>query len=150
MIPNQETNIKNAATGWQQKIKGTLQSQTGTLTRADLDGNAGAADAGIPLAGGGTLATGTYYFYIPVAGCAAVDVTLRASTVTGTHTITLYPVLSDGVSIKGTATSVTALSANTQATTSLTTLRGERGVILKIIVAGASSLVFDQAEASAL
>lgn len=150
-IPNQETLIKNAATGWQQKIKGTLLNVSGALVRSDIDGNAGAADAGIMLAGGGTLAaSGTYYFYIPVAGCAAVDVTLRASTVTGTHTITLYPVLSDGVTIKGTATAVSSLVAATQATTSITTLRGEKGVILKIVVAAASTLAFDQAEASAL
>lgn len=150
MIPNQESKIKGAATGWQGKITGTLLNVTGTLVRSDVDGNAGATFAGQPLAGATLAASTTTYYYIPVAGCAAVDVTLRASTVTGTHTITLYPVLSDGVTIKGTATSVAALAAATQATTSITTLRGEQGVILKIVVNAASSLVFDQADFSAL
>lgn len=149
-IENQEKRLIGAAGGRQQKITGTNVSITGTLTRADLDGNSTSAAASIPLAGAGSLGPGTYYYFLNTGGSAAVDVTLRASTVTGTHTITLYPVLSDGVTIKGTATSVSALVASTQATTSLTTLRGERGCLLKVVVNGASALVFDQAEFSAL
>lgn len=145
MIPDRERNIYGSALGWQNTIQGTNVSVSGTLTRMDLD----CVGARATLAGA-TLSTGTYYYFIPTAGVAELDVTLRASAVTGTHTITLYPVLSDCVSIKGTATSVSALVAATQATTSLTTLRGERGVILKIVVDAASSLTFDQADYSAL
>ena len=54
------------------------------------------------------------------------------------------------MSQKGTATSVSALSDATQSTTSLTTLRGERGCVLKIVVAASTTATFDQAEFSAL
>ncbi|MGN6205974.1 hypothetical protein [Humibacter sp.] len=150
MIPTRERQLVHAATGWQGKITGTNVAVSGTLARTDLDGNTGSVSATQPLAGAGSLGPGTYYYAIPTAGCSALDVTLRASTVTGTHTITLYATLSDNITIKGTATSVTALTANTQATTSVTTLRGERIWILKIVVNAASALVFDQADASAL
>lgn len=147
----QEKRLIGAAGGYQEPIRGTNVSVSGTPTRADVEGNqSSGVGAHNKLAGAGSLGPGTYYYYLNCGGAAAIDVTLRASTVTGTHTITLYPVLSDGVTIKGTATSVSSLVANTQATTSLTTLRGERGVMLKIVVNGASALVFDQAEHSAL
>lgn len=150
-IENQEKRLIGAAGGRQQKITGTNVSVTGTLTRADVEGNTTSAAASIPLAGAGALSTGTYYYFMNTGGSAAIDVTLRMSAHTGTvPTITFYPVLSDGVSIKGTATSVSALSDNTQSTTSLTTLRGERGCLLKIVVPATSSATFDQAEFSAL
>lgn len=145
-IPRGESILTGAAAGWQNAIKGTNLAVSGTLTVADLDGNGKSAVAGTPLAGA-SLTTGTYYYYIPVAGCQNLDVTLRLASGT-VPTITLYPVLSDGVSIKGTATSVTALVAAAQATTSLTTLKGERGVILKIVAGGTCSL--DQADYSAI
>ena len=151
-IENQEKRLIGAAGGRQQKITGTNVSQTGTLTRADLDGNTTSAAASTPLAGAGALQPGTYYYFMNTGGAAAIDVTLRMASHTGASvpTITFYPVLSDGVSIKGTATSVASLSDGVQATTSLTTLRGERGCVLKIVVAASTTATFDQAEFSAL
>jgi len=151
-IFGQEKRLVGAAGGWQELIRGTNVSVSGTPVRGDVEGNqSSGVGAHNPLAGAGALATGTYYYFLNCGGAAAIDVTLRMSAHTGTvPTITFYPVLADGVSIKGTATSVSALSDATQSTTSLTTLRGERGCLLKIVVPGASSATFDQAEYSAL
>lgn len=151
-IDNQERRLIGAAGGRQQKITGTNVAVSGTLTRADLEGNTGSVAASQPLAGAGALAAGTYYYFMNTGGSAAIDVTLRMASHTGASvpTITFYPVLSDGVSIKGTATSVASLSDATQSTTSLTTLRGERGCLLKIVVAASTTATFDQAEFSTL
>lgn len=146
MIPNREALVYGAITGSQGKIVGTNVSQAGTLTRADLEGNTGSVSATQPLAGAGSLAAGTYYYWIPTAGCTSLDVTLRLSAGTA-PTITLYPTLSDNISIKGTATSVSTITS-TQATTSLTTLRGERGCILKLVAAAVFTI--DQADYSCL
>lgn len=150
-IPHLERQLQNATTGWQGKIKGTNAAVSGTLAITDLEGNTGAGAANVPLAGQTLAASSTYYYAIPTSGCSALDVTLRMASHTGTvPTITLYPTLSDYVSIKGTATSVSSLSDATQATTSVTTLRGERIWILKIVVPAASTATFDQADYSAL
>lgn len=151
MIPTRERNLIHAATGWQNRIVGTNLAVSGTLARSDLEGNTGSASATQPLAGATLAASSTYYYAIPTAGCAALDVTLRMSSHTGTvPTITLYPTLSDNISIKGTATAVSSLVDATQATTSVTTLRGERVWILKIVVPAASTATFDQGDYSAL
>lgn len=143
---SREARTYGAVQGWQAKITGTNVSQGGTLAIGDISSNS----AGNPLAGQ-VLATGTFYYALPVSGCSALDVTLRMSAHTGTvPTITLYPTLSDSVSIKGTATSVTSLADATQATTTVTGLRGERVWLLKIVVPAASSATFDQADYSSL
>jgi hypothetical protein len=147
----QERRLIGAAGGWQEKIRGTNVAVSGTPVRGDVEGNTGSAPAHNALAGAGALAAGTYYYFMNCGGAAAIDVTLRMASHTGASvpTITFYPVLSDGVSIKGTATSVSSLSDATQSTTSLTTLRGERGCVLKIVVAASTTATFDQAEYSA-
>lgn len=98
----------------------------------------------------GAISTaGDYYFHIPVGGASLVQITLRTTAISGTVTCTFYRTLSDGVTIKGTATSLTTPSS-TQSTTEIATLAGERYGIVKITVAAASSVTFDQAEYSAL
>lgn len=143
---NREHRSYGAVMGWQGSIVGSNMNVAAALAIGDLSGNLAQS-----LLSGATLPTGTFYYAIPVAGVAALDVTLRMASHTGTvPAITLYPTLNDNVSIKGTATNVTALVDATQATTSVTTLRGERVWILKIVVPAASSTTFDQAEYSAL
>lgn len=161
MYPQLATRLEGAVQGWQGKLAGTLTAVSGTPVMADIAGNtttnAGAMQALVPASTGVVLTVGTYYFFIPAAGCSAVDVTLRASAnatnIDATNT-KLYKVLSDGVTEKmgstGTSGAVTfAIFANaTQQTASITTMRGERGCLLKLVLTG--SVTFDQAEFSAL
>lgn len=97
----------------------------------------------------GALSTGTYWFFLPTAGAVAIDV-LIAGTSTGTApTLTMYPVKADGLSQKG--ASVTAVTfSGSDTITSITTLRGEPGVMLKVSVPAASTATFTTAEYSAL
>jgi hypothetical protein len=93
---------------------------------------------------------GTYYYSMATTGAAEIDVTLRPSATSGTVTMACYPTLRDGVTIKGTETAFTAPVAGTQETKTLQSLRGVRMCVLKIVVSGASSITFDQAEFSTL
>lgn len=154
MIPNISSQMERSLTGWQGKIKGTNSAVSGTLVRSDVD----SSTAGTPLAGA-TLATGTYYYYIPTGGDAAADCTLRTSGATGTglsSAATFYKVLSDGITEKMNAAGTTAATTfaafvnGTQQTVSQTAMRGEQGCLLKIVVPGASSVTFDQADFSGL
>lgn len=95
-------------------------------------------------------ASTTYYYSMATTGSAEIDITLRPSAVTGTVTITCYPTLRDGSTIKGTATSFTAPVVGTQETKTLQSLRGCRVCVLKVVVAAASTITFDQAEFSTL
>ncbi len=135
---NQDRRAIGAVTGWQDLIRGG-----GSVTTPVL------RDAGTPLTGV-VLAPGTYTYQIPVAGASAVDVSLRASAVTGTVTPTIVPTFFDGVTAKTTATSFAALAAGVGQTVTLTGLRGERQVLLTITVPGGGSLTLDRAEYSAL
>lgn len=158
MIPNLEARLQNAIAGWQGQIVGTLVAVSGTPKTSDVAGANGNGVGSHVALTGATLASGTYYFLIPAAGCAAVDVTLRASanaTNIDTTNSKVYRVLSDWVTEKmgatGSSTAVTfggAFANGTQQTASVTTLRGERGVLLKLVLTG--SVTFDQAESSAL
>lgn len=157
MIPNKSEQIERAMTGWQLPITGTNLVVT-ALVRASVDGNTLAAAATQKLAGV-SLATGTYYYYIPTAGCSAVDVTLRSSAATGTglqSATTVYRVLSDGITEKMAAGGTSAAVAfatfvnGTQQTVSITGLRGEAGALLKIVVPSSSTVTFDHADMSAL
>ena len=144
---SRELRVYGAVTGYQEHLRGTLISNVGALTMSDVSGS---AKGPVQDLTGATLATGTFYFFAATAGCSAVDLTFTA-TITGTApTITVGPTLSDNITIKGTATAVTALVSGTQATTSLTGLRGERGVLVKMVVPGASTALFTVAEYSAL
>lgn len=120
----------------------------------------------LPICGNGTIpdvtdrpaklegvaigASQTLYYSMHTTGSAEIDITLRPSAVSGTVTITCYPTLRDGVTIKGTATAFTAPAAGTQETKTLQSLRGCRIVVLKVETAAASSITFDQAEFSTL
>lgn len=92
----------------------------------------------------------TYLYTMPTRGASEIDVTVRPSAVSGTVTISAYPTLRDGVTIKGTATAGAALGAGTQQTITLQSLRGVQYCVFKVVVAAASSVTFDQAEFSTL
>lgn len=113
-----------------------------------------AAEPSTPAAlAGVTLSTGTYNYSIPVDGAGAVDVVLRTSAATGTglsSTATIQATLNDGVTLKGSTTAASATFVNgTAQILSLTALRGEKVVNLRIVVPATSSVTFDQAEFSA-
>lgn len=148
MIPNMEARALNAVQGWQYPITGTNIAVSGTVSRNDLEGAVNAVTATQKLAGAVLAASSTYYYFLPTSGCAAVDVTLKA-TFTNAPTITIVPTLSDNVTAKGAATTLTALVSGTQATGSLSGLRGERGCLLKIVTA-ALGATFVDADYSAL
>lgn len=102
-------------------------------------------------------ASGTYYFPLPVTGASAIDVILRLSAHTGTvPTASIYKTLLDGTTEKmdsAGASEAVAFSAfvdGSQRKASITTLRGEKVVMLKIVVPGASTSTFDQGEYSSL
>lgn len=159
MIPTLATAMERSLTGWQGKVTGTNLAVT-SLVRASIDGNSLATPATQPLAGATLAASSTYYYYIPTAGASAVDVTLRTSGATGTglsSATTIYKVLSDGITEKMNAAGASAAVVmaspyvnGTQVTASITGLRGEQGVLLKIVVPAASTVTFDQADWSAL
>lgn len=132
-------NVYGAAAGRQAKIKG------GGL-ETDLSLNAKTLLEGVTLA-----ASTTYYFRIPTAGSSKLHVVLKPSAVTGTGpTITAYATLSDGITQKGTASSFTTPSGTTQVVNEVTTLAGERYWMVKMVVPGASTCVFSQAEFTTL
>lgn len=102
-----------------------------------------------PLTVMGALSTGTYWFFLPTAGGAAVDVII-AGTSTGTApTVTMYPTKQDGLSQKGASATAVTFGAS-DAITSLSSLRGEPGVMVKVVVPAASTATFTTAEYSAL
>ena len=153
MIPSGSTLRENAISGWQNKVQGTNLAVAGSLAYSDLHGDTGANSALKQLQGAGALSTGTYYYFIPTAGCSAVDVTLMTSAATGTggsSAVTLVTTVSDNVTAKGTPGAFGAFVNGTPQTVSIATLRGERGCLLKIVVPGASSVTFSVADYSAL
>lgn len=114
------------------------------------DGTLAGSESVAALAGV-ALTEGTYYYSIPVIGNSAVDVTLRPSSISGAITPALYKTMVDRQTIKGAEVPFgAALVDDTQATQSITDLRGEQRVILKIEVPSGASVTFDQAEYSAL
>jgi hypothetical protein len=134
-LENQDHMLFGAAAGRQAQIGGA--------------GDAAEDDGGAPLAGQ-TLTEGTYTYELPVSGAAAVDVTLKASSVTGTIAPTIYPTYVDGLTAKGTPVAFDTLANDTLQTKSIETLRGERVVMLEIVVGAGESVTFSQAEYSAL
>jgi len=155
VVHSREERTYGAVTGWQERIRGTCVSLGATApTLNDVSGSAVASMVDLV---GRTLAAGTYYFFLACSGAAAVDVTLRASAnatnIDATNT-KVYRTLSDNVTEKmnatGSSSAVTfATFANgTQQTASITTLRGERGALLKLVTTG--SVTIDQADYSAL
>lgn len=102
------------------------------------------------LAGVALAASTTYYYRVPTAGSAQLDVILKPSSVSGTITITAYATLADGITQKGSAINITTPSGTTQVVDTIDVLAGERYWMLKIIVAAASSVTFSQAEFTTL
>lgn len=109
---------------------------------------------GVALVNAGTLnIAGDYHCLIPLTGMIAkLEVHLRG-TVTGTITSDLnttyfIPDLTDpaGYVAKQTASGDGVLSDTTRQTSTIATLTGEQYAWLKITVAAASSVAFDQAE----
>jgi hypothetical protein len=141
MIPNENLKQIGAITGWEGLIIGTLKSMLAP-TVADLDSDDWKALAGA------VLPIGTYFFAIPVSGAVAVDVTLRASA--GAATASIYRVLADHITEKmdpagaSAAQAFAAFVIGTQQTVSITGLRGEAIVLLKVVVAVAG-FTLDQA-----
>lgn len=129
----------NAATGRQAKITGGgAETDAGFETKTLL--------AGVTLA-----ASTTYFYRIPTAGATQLDVVLKPSAITGTGpTVTAYATLADGITQKGTATSFTTPSGTTQVVNTVTTLAGERYWVVKMVMPGASTCAFSQAEFSTL
>lgn len=132
-------NVYGAAAGRQAKIKGGGAENDKSLNTTTL-------------LEGVTLAASTTYFYrVPTAGSAVLQVTLKPSSVTGTGpTITAYATLSDGITQKGTAASFTTPSGTTQVVNEVSTLAGERYWMVKMVVPGASTCTFSQAEFNTL
>lgn len=114
-------------------------------------------DGSIPRVSDGLLtavafaASTVYKFQLPSGGASALDCTLKLASHTGTvPTAKLYATYADGVTQKGAAVNFGALADATAVLASITTLRGERYVVLEITVPAASTAVFGQAEYSAL
>jgi hypothetical protein len=132
-----------AAIGYAYNITGLNKSQVSAsldLVRTNFEKS---------LVSMGALATGTYWFFLPTAGAQAIDVII-AGTSTGTGpTLTMYPVKADGLTQKGSTTTAVTFGS-TDTITSITTLRGEPGVMLKVSVPAASTATFTTAEYSAL
>lgn len=138
-MPSQLENAYGAAAGRQAHIRGG-----GLNTDASFD-------AATELAGVTLQASTTYYFRVPTAGSAGLYVTLKPSAITGTGpTVTAYATLSDGITQKGSASTLTTPSGTTQVTDAITTLTGERFWVIKMVMPGASTCVFSQAEYTTL
>lgn len=135
---SEQRNMYDAATGRQAHIRGG-----GAETDKSFD-------TATKLAGVALAASTTYFYRIPTAGSTQLDITLKPSSVSGTVTVTAYATLADGITQKGTATTLTTPSGTTQVTDSITTLAGERFWVLKIVVAAASGLTLSQAEYTTL
>lgn len=150
MIPTRDAQLVGAAAGWQGSIKGTLLNVAGTLTRQDLEGNATGADGAQKDLANAAMGIGTYYFFIPTAGCQTLDLTFRLAASGGgtAPTITLWKTLSDNITMKGTAATAVTTVTTTQATTQVTPLVGERGVVVKMVAA--ATFKMDTADYSAL
>lgn len=110
--------------------------------RGDGTGN------GDPVAGNRLLdaavnsVAGTYVYYIPCRGNDGVTVVLKPTTLTGTVTASLAPVLADGVTPDPAASTAVTLTANTATKTSATGNGGARFAVLTIVIAAASSVGF--------
>lgn len=136
---SERENLYGAAAGRQAKI-------TGGGANSDVSFEASTLLAGVTLA-----ASTTYYFRIPVAGSSKLHIVLKPSSVTGTGpTTTAYATLADGITQKGSASSLTTPSGTTQVVDEITTLAGERFWVLKFVVPAASTCTFSQAEFTTL
>ena len=136
---SERENLYGAAAGRQAKI-------TGGGANTDVSFDAQTLLAGVTLA-----ASTTYYFRIPVAGSSKLHIVLKPSSVTGTGpTTTAYATLADGITQKGSASSLTTPSGTTQVVDEITTLAGERFWVLKFVVPGASTCTFSHAEFTTL
>lgn len=131
-------NAYGAAAGRQAKIKGGGAENDKSLNATTL------------LEGVALAASTTYFYRIPTAGSAELDIILKPSSVSGTITVTAYATLADGITQKGTAVTLTVPSGTTQAVDTISTLAGERYWMLKIVVAAASGLTLSQAEYTTL
>jgi hypothetical protein len=138
-VSTQLEQVYGAAAGRQAKILGG-----GAETDASL--NTETKLEGVTLA-----ASTTYFFRVPTAGATTLQVTLKPSSVTGTGpTTTAYATMLDGITQKGTAVSFTTPSGTTQVVNEVTTLAGERYWMIKMVVPGASTCTFSQAEFNTL
>lgn len=151
MSTDRERKTYGAILGWQEQIRGSNLTVSGTPVIGDISGMSFGKLAGQ------VLATGTFYYFLPVSGVSAVDVTLIMSAHTGSApTVTLYKLLSDKLTEKldstgGTTARVTiTLTDGTQITGSMTGMRGEQGLMLKVVVPSSATATFTVAEFSAL
>jgi hypothetical protein len=122
---------------------------TGVLTEAPTLTPALLTAAALPI-------NSTLRYALPVRGASAIDVVLRFSAVTATvPTVRIYKTLNDGQTEKmgptgaSAAVAFAAFANGVQQTASITTLRGERVVIVEITT-GANAPTLDQAEYSTL
>jgi hypothetical protein len=136
----------------------SLQNAIATGRQLPIVGTGLAIDPSpeLALAGQTLPANSTLLFALPVRGASSVDVLLRFSTVTATvPTASIYKTMADGLTEKMNAAGASAAVAfaafvnGVQQTASVTTLRGERVVLLKIVT-GANPPTIDQAEYSTL
>lgn len=140
--PGSDLGMKYVVSGWQDYIRG--------------GGTQASMDYPVRLIDAGALSASTTYFYsIPCFGAATVQATLFPSIVTGTVTVTMYKTLTDNFTEKQTdagaseAVTITLVQGAYRGGT-ISNLRGERLVVLKIVVAAASTATFTTAEYSAL
>lgn len=132
--------VEQAARGIQELL--TVNSASVPLTSAQQS---------LPLVSAGSFATaGDYYADISVRGLTDLEVHVRASAVAGTVTPSAYATYADGTTSKTAATDSGsgALVAAARRTFTINNLRGVSVVRFKFVVAGASSVTFDQAEAN--
>lgn len=135
---SQLENVYDAAVGRQEKIKGGGLATNGSFnTKVLLEGVEQAAST-------------DYYYRIPTAGSNTLHIVLKPSAVSGTIAVTAYATLSDGITQKGAASTLTVPSGTTQVVDAITTLAGERFWVLKIAVSAASAVTFSQAEFTTL
>lgn len=131
--------VYQTAIGRQEHIQGG-----GLETQASLD-------ADVKLAGVTLAASTTYYFRVPTAGASKLHIVLKPSSVTGTGpTTTAYATLADGITQKGAAETLTTPSGTTQVVDEVDVLAGERFWMIKMVVPGASTCTFSQAEFTTL
>ena|SRR5690348_1961493 len=132
-------------------IDRALHAATGTQRNITGGGTFALADAATLFSALGALGPGTYSFQLDTQGATACDVRIQGTHTTVVPTASIFATYADGQTSKGTAVALPSYPGDsTDWVASITTLRGEKYVVLALVVPATATFTPTIGEFSAL
>ena len=132
-------------------IERALRADLGAQTTITGGGTFALADAATLFSALGALGPGTYVFQMPAQGAVALDIRLQGTHTTVVPTASIYATYNDGQTQKGAAVALPTYPGDSADwVASITTLRGERYVVLALVVPATATFTPTIGEFSAL